>query len=224
MKAKALGVVAALALLVCLVSEGRASTVNLVPTAVGNVVDDAGGVADGTFDRVEATSFPEVDATNNFTYRAVMEFNLASISTAVVNSAQLHWDLGNATDPPVTVQLYGYAGDGVLSVGDAQQNNLIATASIPQYGDGGATTFSIDVTSLLTFLVTANDPFAGLMFRLPVEPPFPNQKMEQFRSPMLSIDFSPTPLPAALPLFATGLGAMGLLGWRRKRKAAAIAA
>jgi hypothetical protein len=28
------------------------------------------------------------------------------------------------------------------------------------------------------------------------------------------------PLPAALPLFATGLGALGLLGWRRKRKAA----
>jgi hypothetical protein len=35
---------------------------------------------------------------------------------------------------------------------------------------------------------------------------------------------STTPLPAALPLFATGLGALGLLGWRRKRKAAAIAA
>jgi hypothetical protein len=29
-----------------------------------------------------------------------------------------------------------------------------------------------------------------------------------------------TPLPAALPLFATGLGALGLLGWRRKKKAA----
>ncbi|MGP0084734.1 MAG: hypothetical protein ACLP0B_14045 [Steroidobacteraceae bacterium] len=30
-----------------------------------------------------------------------------------------------------------------------------------------------------------------------------------------------TPLPAALPLFATGLGTMGLLfGWRRKRKSA----
>jgi hypothetical protein len=28
-----------------------------------------------------------------------------------------------------------------------------------------------------------------------------------------------TPLPGALPLFATGLGALGLLGWRRKRKA-----
>jgi hypothetical protein len=34
---------------------------------------------------------------------------------------------------------------------------------------------------------------------------------------------SETPLPAALPLFATGLGALGLLGWRRKRKAQAIA-
>jgi hypothetical protein len=30
-----------------------------------------------------------------------------------------------------------------------------------------------------------------------------------------------TPLPAALPLFATGLGGLGLLGWRRKRKARA---
>jgi hypothetical protein len=27
-----------------------------------------------------------------------------------------------------------------------------------------------------------------------------------------------TPLPATLPLFASGLGAMGLLGWRRKRR------
>jgi predicted RNA-binding Zn-ribbon protein involved in translation (DUF1610 family) len=34
-----------------------------------------------------------------------------------------------------------------------------------------------------------------------------------------------TPLPESLPLFLTGLGAIGLLGWRRKRKgAAAIAA
>jgi hypothetical protein len=31
-------------------------------------------------------------------------------------------------------------------------------------------------------------------------------------------DISQTPLPAALPLFATCFGALGLLGWRRKRK------
>ena len=32
------------------------------------------------------------------------------------------------------------------------------------------------------------------------------------------------PLPATLPLFATGLGALGLLGWRRKQKATALSA
>jgi hypothetical protein len=34
---------------------------------------------------------------------------------------------------------------------------------------------------------------------------------------------SQTPLPGALPLFAAGLGALGLLGWRRKRKNAIAA-
>jgi hypothetical protein len=33
------------------------------------------------------------------------------------------------------------------------------------------------------------------------------------------LSLEPTLLPAALPLFASGIGALGLLGWRRKRKA-----
>jgi hypothetical protein len=37
------------------------------------------------------------------------------------------------------------------------------------------------------------------------------------------IEIGATPLPAALPLFATGIGGLGLLGWRRKRKAQALA-
>jgi hypothetical protein len=36
-------------------------------------------------------------------------------------------------------------------------------------------------------------------------------------------DVSVVPVPAALPLMASGLGALGLIGWRRKRKAAAAA-
>ena len=40
----------------------------------------------------------------------------------------------------------------------------------------------------------------------------------------VSADASVVPLPASLPLFATGLGALGLIGWRRKKKAAALAA
>lgn len=38
------------------------------------------------------------------------------------------------------------------------------------------------------------------------------------------LESTAAPLPAALPLFATGLAALGLLGCRRKRKDAALAA
>jgi hypothetical protein len=40
----------------------------------------------------------------------------------------------------------------------------------------------------------------------------------------LAPDSLDTPLPGTLPLFATGLGALGLFGWRRKRKAQSIVA
>jgi hypothetical protein len=39
-----------------------------------------------------------------------------------------------------------------------------------------------------------------------------------------TLQVSATPVPAALPLFATGLGAAGLLFWRRKRNAVALTA
>jgi hypothetical protein len=38
----------------------------------------------------------------------------------------------------------------------------------------------------------------------------------------LTADTAATPLPAALPLFASGLGALVLFGWRKKRKRAPI--
>jgi PEP-CTERM motif len=38
-----------------------------------------------------------------------------------------------------------------------------------------------------------------------------------------TVSVAQTPLPATLPLFATGLGALGLVGWHRKRKKAALA-
>jgi hypothetical protein len=43
-----------------------------------------------------------------------------------------------------------------------------------------------------------------------------NQTLGTLITPFIT----PTPLPAALPLFATGIGVMGLLGWRRKKRKA----
>jgi PEP-CTERM motif-containing protein len=39
-----------------------------------------------------------------------------------------------------------------------------------------------------------------------------------------SVSVTVTPLPGALPLFAAGLGAIGLLGWRRRRSERGVAA
>lgn len=39
----------------------------------------------------------------------------------------------------------------------------------------------------------------------------------------VQVGVAATPLPAALPLFTTALAGLGLLGWRRKRKAQAVA-
>jgi len=41
---------------------------------------------------------------------------------------------------------------------------------------------------------------------------------------LTNVSFTATPLPAALPLFATGIGGLGLFGSRRKRKAQSVAA
>ena len=34
----------------------------------------------------------------------------------------------------------------------------------------------------------------------------------------VKVSVSAVPIPAALPLFVSGLGALGLLGWRRKKR------
>jgi hypothetical protein len=65
-----------------------------------------------------------------------------------------------------------------------------------------------------TFSIQASGGGAG--FTIPSD-----QLFVTAQSAWTIVPLVPTPLPAALPLFATGLGALGLLGWRRKRKQAA---
>jgi hypothetical protein len=51
---------------------------------------------------------------------------------------------------------------------------------------------------------------------------FPEQHFYSFVSDGIAVEGTvPTPFPSALPLFATGLVGLGLLGWRRKKKAIA---
>jgi hypothetical protein len=82
--------------------------------------------------------------------------------------------------------------------------------------DGGA---SLGATAKADFLNSLDFPLTDI-FNLPdgftVNDPDMFIVNNDFLAPT-----SATPLPAALPLFASGLGGLGLLGWRRKKKAAA---
>jgi hypothetical protein len=72
--------------------------------------------------------------------------------------------------------------------------------------------------------VTANggtvaSAFAVLLAGLNADEAYLNIHTTQFPSGEIRGDLTLTPLPGALPLAAAGFGLLGLLGWRRKRKA-----
>ena len=82
--------------------------------------------------------------------------------------------------------------------------NISSTSSFNALGllNGGYIFVLINPSGPIGFLQVGLNPIAGLVAG--------------------SVEFSltsPVPIPAALPLFASGLGVLGLLGWRRKRKA-----
>ena len=84
--------------------------------------------------------------------------------------------------------------------------------------DGGAT---FGATGTANFLNSLDFPLTDI-FNLPAG--FTVNDPDMF---IVNNDFvaptAATPLPAGLPLFASGLGGLGLLGWRRKRRAQALA-
>jgi hypothetical protein len=79
---------------------------------------------------------------------------------------------------------------------------------------GGSCIESIGVMDTVT--VDLTDSFLGGI----VHPPVTSNGVDFSTQVNLALPPSAVPLPAALPLFATGLVGLGLLGWRRKRAAA----
>ena len=153
--------------------------------------------------------------------------------------------LGALTDDPTTTPSGVYGGDVTalaLNVDFSAFGLLPGTSSIP-FGNlllmGFSGTLSgldgMTVSTFLTlnetalgggsiapFVITDIDPVlqqVNASFALGEVTTFATDHLE-FASSLIPA----TPVPAALPLFATGLGGLGLLGWRRKRKAAALSA
>jgi len=102
-------------------------------------------------------------------------------------------------------------------------SGVITSWTFEANGVGSGGTWRFDLISTDSLFGPLNHMFFSSSIPDPQSPDF-----VQYETASPSIEFTPvdgqTPIPAALPLFATGLGAMGLFGWRRKRKAPPAAA
>ena len=126
--------------------------------------------------------------------------------------------------PTGTIFIQGFNGQTV-TITDGQGNS-----SIFNVGGGFTSTKTFVFDTAYSEPGSYHPGFSGLIVVAGIAVPPPECLILPIHCPGITVmngfDISGettvyvTPIPAALPLFATGLGALGLLGWRRKKKAA----
>jgi hypothetical protein len=108
--------------------------------------------------------------------------------------------------------------------------DIVMASLIPDGNTVSAITFlfgdlNFDDNSIITGILILGNSWTGTptisWTNTSISIAFAVQGLAGFESKTFSaqIQTSPVPLPAALPLFAAGLGAMGFMGWRRNRRA-----
>jgi len=184
--------------------------------AVGTVVQDSSSQNISTvFVGQNGNGLARTQLTFYDEERGIIDFDISALNTPLL-SAKLLLNKNNAViDPPLYLDVFGRPGDGSISDSDF----ALGTFYVGFFPYQGEINVSIDVTAFINSLIALSSPYAELQIVWP-----------RNRSDGYYVAFSPvyleveqTPLPAALPLFASGLGALGVLGWRRKRKAKAAA-
>ena len=124
--------------------------------------------------------------------------DLGTFHITTVTSVMIKGALKTTTTTEYFPKIYGLADDGTT-----------------MYAVNGTKVYSVDLANaLLTYLFdygTNVCPAGNLCLGAAYGLAFME---EQKATPVAA-----TPLPGALPLFATGLGVLGFIGWRRKRRA-----
>lgn len=196
-------------------TQASASVVDATLTAAATAVDL--GPQDGVFDAFTPLNFGSVNNNGFTSFRTAVEFDLSAVPTgAVVNAATLT-TFANVNDGPREIALYGYAGDGSISLADFSLGSLVASATVNPVA--GLQTVIFDATAFLDTLVAGNATFAGFNLREDPANSVNLGVMGFMELPArLSIGFTvgAVPAPPAIWLFTSG--ALGLLLAKRLRR------
>jgi hypothetical protein len=154
---------------------------------------------------------------------------LATVSAASAVLVTETWYLGSTAGSPITSYDFGSVPNGsnpsvtlILKLSPAVEITGYSTPSTTSPFSIGTFGSSTCGTDFCINVQTFFNPLSPGPYSENLGVPFTISGFDPTASiPLNGTGVSPVPLPAALPLFATGLGALGLLGWRRKRKAQA---
>lgn len=162
----------------------------------------------------------------------ILEFDLSGIANgSTINSASLDITLtrfvSNTGSNPAAIDVFAYNGDGVVNIADFNAaGTQVVNTTTPQGGSSGDvrsftfTSVAPIAAALIGDLLTLRietDSFASILFASLENATLDAALLKiNFTEPVVSV----VPLPAALPLFGSGLAVMGFIGWRRKRLAA----
>ena len=136
-----------------------------------------------------------------------------SLITDITGTGFLSYNFG----PPLGLFKYPVSLTG-LPVGFGADNLLFST--FPFIDENGIRLHTDSLFGIFTdFTLRAVSVGNGFRFDLCTSDCISNN-VQTLSFTLTPVSDGATPLPAALPLFAVGLGALGLLGWRRKRKQA----
>jgi hypothetical protein len=189
----------------------------------GIILDTPGTGFQVSANAVNPTSTPILFGNINPVYTTQFQaFSPQRIFTALgSNITDVNFFIPGSSQPALT-NAFGavftdveLANSTSLSFFDAQQH-LLGTFFAPAGPNQGLSFLGVDFGSAIIarVLITSGNAALG-----------PNEiggldlvAMDDF---IYGEPVSAVPLPGALPLFATGLGALGLLGWRRKKRLAA---
>jgi hypothetical protein len=195
------------------------------PTTGTHFHSNTGGAFGNPAGKAEVGSFSSEEV------RGLSEYNLTGLTSTA--SAFVTFEVFMAgglftgtNDFPYVgpIDVVAYAGNNLEDISDYSEPSLGTVGQFSTAGLGVGNTISFDITSIFNAAIANGDTSLGIRLQIAGTPNGGAYTFDLFRltsDNQSTVDLGQVPVPAALPLFASSLGAMGFLAHRRKRKAQA---